>query len=381
MTPYNNNYPYGWLTPSPQEYQYARQWAKYFLYQRSSTNLEDTMTDLGAVCYLLGKGYDVQTAYETVADWKRYETQTSRFRIVGYYQEYSTLPINESIQFNKLTHLMWSFLLPQSDGSVKPLVNTKKLQEVIAMARQYGVKVYLVVGGFYDGTIKLDSVFEEAMSKADSANRLVDSIMQYVYDYDFDGVDIDWEYPQAGKPSQQGYQDLMIMLRKRLHPLNKGLSTAVIGGVNPTTGTIYEDTVNGYTDKALEQADFVNLMTYDGGDGAEHASIQFANYSLDYWMTRIPKEKLTLGIAAYSRPDFWTYRRIVAANANNAYQNNVTIDGRLNYYNDVPETKTKTKIALQRANGVLFWEIAFDTMDYTSLVGAAYEVAKNSGKL
>ncbi|MGM9988032.1 MAG: glycosyl hydrolase family 18 protein [Bacillaceae bacterium] len=381
MSPYHNYYPSDHGQLSPEEYQYARQWARYFLYQRGGENIEEVMTDLGALCYLLGKGYQQQDAYEIIDEWKRYEQQSSKFRIVGYYPYWTSISLADSIQFDKVTHIMWSFILPTADGTIKPLENTTKLRELLTTAKRYGVKVYVSVGGYSDGDVVLASVFEEAMSKADSANRLVDSIMQVVYDYDFDGVDVDWEFPKAGTPSQQGYQDLMIMLRKRLKPINKGLSTAVIGGVNPFNGVPYTETVNGYTDRALQQADFINIMSYDGGDGPEHSSIDFANYALDYWMTRVPKNKLTLGIPAYARPSMTTYRAIIKMDPDNAYRNHVTINGVENYYNDIPEVQTKTKIAIQRANGVLFWELSGDTMDYTSLVGAAYGVAKQSGKI
>ena len=73
------------------------------------------------------------------------------FRVIGYVTSWSG-SLNE-VDFNQLTHINYAFLLPSDngDGSLKPLDNPAKLQQLVSMAHANNVKVLISVGGWNDG--------------------------------------------------------------------------------------------------------------------------------------------------------------------------------------------------------------------------------------
>ncbi|CAL4191929.1 unnamed protein product, partial [Meganyctiphanes norvegica] len=84
------------------------------------------------------------------------------------------------------------------------------------------------------------------------------SCVELLKEHKFDGLDIDWEYPnqRGGLPEDKGnFVFLLSDLREALHPESLILTTAVGNG--------------GWLDSSYdhagiaEQVDFVNLMTYD----------------------------------------------------------------------------------------------------------------------
>src|SRR5262245_24506985 len=67
------------------------------------------------------------------------------FRIIAY----ATEGIIESlIPYDKLTHINYSFLTPQADGTFNPLLNTYGLHQIVNNGHQHNVKVLISVGGW-----------------------------------------------------------------------------------------------------------------------------------------------------------------------------------------------------------------------------------------
>lgn len=64
----------------------------------------------------------------------------------------------------------------------------------------------------------------------------------------------------------------------------------------------------------LNAVDFINVMAYDGGDGEQHSSYQFAVDCGLYWKdTRgLPAHKVVLGVPFYARPSWADYGAILA---------------------------------------------------------------------
>ena len=57
-----------------------------------------------------------------------------------------------------------------------------------------GLKVFISVGGWAAG----GAVFSNMVSTAAARSTFIDSAIQFMRTYSFDGIDIDWEYPAAG---------------------------------------------------------------------------------------------------------------------------------------------------------------------------------------
>ncbi len=97
------------------------------------------------------------------------------------------------------------------------------------------VKVFISVGGWCYENKKLDVIFEEICDDEDKLNYFIDNILNIVERYNFDGVDIDWEYPTDRYINE--YEYLLFSLKSKLKTDNKELSIAIQPGIN-VDGTI-----------------------------------------------------------------------------------------------------------------------------------------------
>ncbi len=78
----------------------------------------------------------------------------NNFKSVGYMPSWAG-NIN-TIQYNKLTHINYAFVLPNSNGSLQG-VDGGRLSSLVSQAHANNVKVSIAVGGWNDGN---DSAFE-----------------------------------------------------------------------------------------------------------------------------------------------------------------------------------------------------------------------------
>ena len=264
------------------------------------------------------------------------------------------------IQYDKLTHINYAFLLPQPDGTVSDIANPWKLDQMVALAHAQGVKVLISVGGWGYGP-----PFEALAAQPKTRAALVAALQRYVRDHALDGVDIDWEYPSAGAGAQN-FLALMQALRAVLPPQDK-LLTAAVAAVGTNGDTVLT--------AVFDQVDFLNLMVYDGPE-TNHASYGYAVAALDYWRARgLPQNKTVLGVPFYSRPGALTYRQLVESNPAAAYTDELDYNGQRVYYNGIPTLQQKTRLARQRASGMMIWALLQDTTDSTSLLTAIYKAA------
>ncbi|MHA7056258.1 Ig-like domain-containing protein [Aquimarina sp. M1] len=283
-------------------------------------------------------------------------TGSSSFKVVGYMPSWQGSA--GAIQYDKLTHINYSFLLPNSDGSLRPLDNLSKMQQLVSLGHAQGVKVLIAVGGWMNGN---DSAFTTLAENPTTRATFIDNLVNFVNQYDLDGVDMDWEYPREGN-EPQNFELLMQELGQAMHNRGKLLTAAVV-----VSGWNADGVLNG----VFDDIDFLNIMAYDGPD---HGSMAQATGGLDYWLGRgLPKEKAILGVPFYSRPQAQSYASLLAQGAD---PNSDSFQG--NNYNGIPTMKAKTQMALDRAGGIMIWELSHDTTNpNTSLLAAINQVAGN----
>ncbi|WP_109434510.1 glycosyl hydrolase family 18 protein [Aquimarina sp. AU119] len=280
-------------------------------------------------------------------------TGNSDFKVVGYMPSWQGTPSN--IQYDKLTHINYSFLLPNSDGSLRPLDGTAKMQQIITQGHAQGVKVLIAVGGWMDGN---DSAFTTLAANPSTRTIFINNLVNFVNQYNLDGVDMDWEYPREGN-EPQNYELLMQELGQAMHSRGKLLTAAVVvSGWN----------ADGILSGVFDDVDFLNIMAYDGPD---HSSMGQAEGGLNYWLSRgLPKSKAVLGVPFYSRPQVKSYTELLAMGAN---PNSDSYQG-MNY-NGIATIKAKTEMAIERGGGIMMWELSHDTNDQaTSLLAAIHQV-------
>jgi chitinase len=282
------------------------------------------------------------------------------FRIVGYTPDWDT--VVEEVQFDKLTHINYAFLLPNSDGTFKEVANPQKLRDIVTQAHVQGVQVLISVGGW-----GYDEQFETLAADPSRRRAFVDGLCRYVNDYALDGGDIDWEYPDPGD-SSQNFLALMQELHSAL-PQGKLLTSAVVA-----SGSLAE----GIPSEVFGIVNFLNIMAYDGSE-TDHSPYGYAEQALDYWLgLGLPPEKAVLGVPFYSRPGEMPYRMLVQADPTAAYLDEFNYAGSTEYYNGIDTIQRKTQLAMQRGSGIMIWELAQDSSDTNSLLNAIYQTAHGS---
>lgn len=284
----------------------------------------------------------------------------STSRVVGYFPTWSGSP--DSLQYSKLTHINYAFVLPTSSGGLTGVAmsGNARLTSLVQKAHAAGVKVLISIGGWNNGD---DSAFRTMAASSTARSTFVNNVITFVTNYGLDGVDIDWEYPDSGT-EPANYTTLMSQLSSAMHTRGK-LLTAAVAADQPSGGDGIQSAVFGYVD-------YLMLMAYDGG--TPHSPYSYAVASLDYWSGRgLPQSKTVLGVPFYGSN---------AAGSQKSYRDIVALDPSAPwtdysggyYYNGVSTMKQKTTLALQRASGVGIWELTQDTQGSTSLLNAIIDV-------
>lgn len=132
---------------------------------------------------------------------------------------------------------------------------------LIYLAHQHGVEIYPSVGGW-----TLSNNFPPMAANPDARKAFAKNCAKLVQDYDFDGIDIDWEYPtyaahNGGPDDTENYSLLMQDIRDELDALGQannrfyGLTAAMPCGPDLISGIdlgVVKDILTEF-----------NLMTYD----------------------------------------------------------------------------------------------------------------------
>ncbi|MGN9908547.1 glycosyl hydrolase family 18 protein [Phytohabitans sp. LJ34] len=281
------------------------------------------------------------------------------FKSVGYMPSWSG-NVN-SVQYGKLTHINYSFALPNANGTLQPVENIPKLQQLVSLGHANNTKVLIAVGGWNDGN---DSAFESLAANASTRTTFVNTMVNFVTQYNLDGVDIDWEYPDPGT-SGNNFTALMQQLSTAMHSRGKLLTAAVVSGGG---------TANGVQPAVFGYVDWLNIMTYDGG--SPHANYDWAVSNVNAWKARgLPASKTVMGVPFYSRPGYFTYANLVSMDPANANRDCTTAGGAQQCYNGLPTVRRKTQYMMANGGGMMNWELSQDATGANSLVSAIYEVA------
>jgi chitinase len=296
-------------------------------------------------------------------------SKTGEFMVIGYLPGRSI--DTATIQFDKLTHINFSFAIPaKNGGGLDAIRNWDKLIGLVKKAHKNNVKVFLSVGGWSVGDAPGDdSRFHRLAASQEERNYFVTNVMEVVRRFDLDGVDMDWEYPDIENRSAEDNVLLMKQLGDSLHAKNKKLTAAVVHYGNQGEGTKKE---------IFAIVDWLNLMTYDDDKGQyiPHSPYSLVEKSYNYWVKQrgLPPEKAVLGLPFYGKPrgKLTHYKDLVKAGADphGDFYDSV-------YYNGINTIKAKTEFALkQKMAGVMIWEISQDTNDQNSLLKAINDTAK-----
>ena len=299
-----------------------------------------------------------------------YEEDLS-FKVVGYLPYYR-FSLVDNINFEEVTYVNLAFGNLDASGNLV-VGNGEAILPIVQKIKSTNTKVLLSIAGGGDTGDYWEKYLSSTYRK-ESILRMVN----FVVANKLDGIDVDIEGSLITSLGID-YNLFVQGLKDQLH--SEGL--AITAALTPT----YLDAV--ITNKTLNSFDFINIMAYDAtgpwrpNDPGQHSPNSLGDNALDFWMIQkgISKEKLVLGVPFYGRDfdpsDFkaLTYKFIISLNYEYAYLDEVG----LLYYNGIPAIVEKAKLALQKANGVMIWELGQDAFNDLSLLTAIDQTVNSSG--
>ncbi len=369
---------------------------------------------------------------------------SSPYRIVGYYTSWAIYDRQffvTDIAADKLTHINYAFAniseegeillgdewadiqfpYPGEEGSTGLLGNFHQLQ--LLKEAHPGLQTLISVGGW-----TWSDRFSDVALTAESRAKFAASCVQFIIDYGFDGVDMDWEYPTGGgeegnieRPEDpENFVLLLNELRTQLDAQGQVdgrpyLLTIAVGSgqdaYQPLDWT-----------RITPLLDFINVMTYDmSGSWSELTGFNAPLYESsaqlieglstdsalqDFLALGVPADKVVMGV-----PFYGTGWQGVGAENNGLYQPHtgaMEAIGGMNYVNlvanyidtyqrfwddttqvpwlydsalgtmisyDDPESLTLKAAYIREHNlsGIMFWELSGDTDDAV-LLTTIYDV-------
>jgi chitinase len=304
------------------------------------------------------------------------------------------------INFKLYTHIFHAFLVLDAEGNVRGTRNVPN-KDLTQQAHKEGVKVVLSLGGW-----GWDTQFAAMVSKPESEEKYFHAVMKIIDENDYDGIDLDWEYPDTDK-EVPGFERLSRKFRAALDELGRkkgrAMTLTMAAAANPGTLRWLKK------DFLLETMDWINVMTYDyTGDWTNYAGHHSPLYAssktptprrsieatMDFLVKEqgIPADRLAVGIPLYGRgfPVAEPYastkgvakKRLPQGN----YRNLATLESEQKWkrqwddetknpwllapdksavigYDDVESVGIKTEWAMRQGfRGVFFWQIAADRL-------------------
>nr|AFC60661.1 chitinase [Pandalus japonicus] len=227
----------------------------------------------------------------------------------------------EDVDPSLCTHLIYAFAGLGYDNNIRVLDPYNDLCENYGKCgydrftklkeQNPNLKTILGVGGWNEGSTS----YSKMAANPALRKTFIDSSIELLKAHDFDGLDMDWEYPTQRGGNPEDYTNFISLLEElnvALHAEGKILTAAVSAGkltIDPA-----------YNIPAMSAAlDMINLMTYDmhgsWEDFTHHHSCLYGHpddtgealylnqdFAVNYWIEKGgDKERMVLGIPLYGR--------------------------------------------------------------------------------
>lgn len=286
----------------------------------------------------------------TVTASQPISTKETDMKVIGYLTTWN-YSCYKTLDWDNLTHINIAFVNPDKNGVFKNDIGSDStLQKIVDTAHANGVKVLASLGG-WGGSVN----YPDLVSNTAGINRLNANLLEFVEKFSLDGIDIDVE-GDVDKELWNHYEEWISSLRKLCDDEGLLLTTAC--------AKWYASYIS---DDTLRLFDLVNIMVYDNTSEKNHASMEYAKASLEYFESKgIEKSKLVLGVPFYARnPDFgyMSYQDIIATDES-AY--NRDYYGEFSY-NGKYTMAAKCELA-KDYGGIMIWELGEDASEPFSLL-------------
>ncbi|KAK3674234.1 hypothetical protein LTR78_005703 [Recurvomyces mirabilis] len=240
-------------------------------------------------------------------------------RNIGYYESWANTRQCQAVSPKDLnlagfSHLNFAFasfdpkssqITPMDSNSASLYGRTTGLKN-----KWSGLEVWISVGGWsFTDPGPTQEAFSNMVSTAGNRQAFISGLMQFMNTYNFDGVDLDWEYPQADdRGGQEGDKVNYVTFVKELRSAlgNKGISLTLPASF----WYLQHIDVKGLQDSV----DWFNFMAYDlhgtwdkaskfvGPYIAPHTTLTEIDLGLDLlWRAGVSADKVVLGQGWYGR--------------------------------------------------------------------------------
>lgn len=305
--------------------------------------------------------------------WLPIDALGQRKEIIGYYPSWKwksrdkvMTPAN--IPYEKLTIINYAFFYPLSSGELvgrdivgdeialkgerDPQTGAYKAgSSMVDLAHRHGVKVLLSVGGWEDS-----NNFPEVAASQTTRAAFAHSCLEIAKLYDFDGMDIDWEYPgyaehKGTRDDKHNFTTLLQITRDSLNAYAKQvgkrmlLTAALPAGVSLLANYDF--------DKVTGILDMLNIMTYDFSGiwdpvSAHNAPLYSPNetdtlrnvdatFSYYTRTLSVPPSKINLGIPFYGH----TFANCTALYGTHAGADTAYFTSEGSSFNEITKLKSK----------------------------------------
>lgn len=240
-------------------------------------------------------------------------------KVIGYFPEWGVYEAHnfftpDKVDYSGLTHLNYGFAVVKN--GVVTMHDTDKapglIKDLDKRTEAANVAHMISVGGWNNSQ---EGVFENATATDAGLEKLANSMVSYMAQWNFDGLDIDWEYPDTEAEKAQ-FTKLIQSLRSKLDA--QGLKDDKYYQLSAAVTTNHNNIQ--YINPAVTAPllDSVNVMAYDihgafdplTGHNAplyenshdEDKDLNVADTMNAYVETwQVPKAKLMMGIPYYGR--------------------------------------------------------------------------------
>jgi chitinase len=253
--------------------------------------------------------------------------ESAEYKIVGYYVSwaaYARRYTPRSVDPMRFTHLIYAFAkIDKAEVTLgDSAVDLENIAELQALRRRNSRLQILVAVGGWNGSADFSDVAASDLLR----QRFAESAVAFLRTHNFDGIDIDWEYPVAGgkdgnthrSADKDNFTRLLEALRNALDVAGREdgrryLLTMASGASADTAGNLRLEAI-------ATLVDWVGLMSYDFSGAWSKRSGHNAPLATDpndptpgaplntvsaavarYLAAGVPDRKLLLGLPLYGR--------------------------------------------------------------------------------
>ncbi|KAF9146612.1 hypothetical protein BGX30_012848 [Mortierella sp. GBA39] len=235
--------------------------------------------------------------------------------VVAYWTDWTSAAMSpEAIPFDKVTHVNYAFSVVGSD--YRPVFETDYLlNRVVRSAHLKGVKVLMSIGGWTGS-----QYFSPLSASSRGRQTFVNGAIDFVKNYNLDGIDIDWEYPGRMGSACNIYdtnndaKNFLLLLQELRAAMNQ-LPNGDRLEISLATRLLPFDGPNGMMKDVSEFAkvvNHINVMAYDingswgsvtganaplGGEG----QLTYANGAQAWIDAGFPASQINMGVPFYGR--------------------------------------------------------------------------------